>query len=58
VVFGAVMVGLLYNRMCREERSNIDKFEDDYHRYMEKVPRVNMVLGMIRLAKRRKKSAA
>jgi protein-S-isoprenylcysteine O-methyltransferase Ste14 len=37
------------------EKHLIAKFGDDYKRYMEKVPRINFVLGIIRLLQRRKR---
>jgi hypothetical protein len=48
-------MGLLYNDMCREEQSSIERFGDEYRRYMEHVPRMNFVAGIIRLMRRRKK---
>ena len=36
-----------------EERSNIEKFGEDYKRYMQKVPRMNFLLGVIRLLRRK-----
>ena len=33
---------------------NIEKFGDDYKRYMRKVPRTNFVLGIIRLLRQKK----
>ncbi len=37
------------------EKHLIAKFGDDYKRYMEKVPRMNFLLGIIRLLRRREK---
>ena len=37
-----------------EEEHLIAKFGDDYKRYMKKVPRINLLLGIIRLLRRRK----
>jgi protein-S-isoprenylcysteine O-methyltransferase Ste14 len=37
-----------------EERSNLDKFGDDYKRYMQKVPRMNFLAGVIRLLRRKR----
>jgi protein-S-isoprenylcysteine O-methyltransferase Ste14 len=48
-LLGAIVMGLLYNDMCREERSNLERFGDDYQRYMEHVPRMNIAAGTIRL---------
>jgi protein-S-isoprenylcysteine O-methyltransferase Ste14 len=49
---GAILMGLLYNDMHREEKSNIDRFGDDYRKYMKRVPRMNFVVGLIRLIRR------
>jgi protein-S-isoprenylcysteine O-methyltransferase Ste14 len=38
-----------------EDRQNIEKFGDDYKRYKEKVPRMNFVVGVIRMLQRRKR---
>ena len=37
------------------DQRNIEKFGDDYKRYMQKVPRMNLALGVIRLLRRRNK---
>jgi protein-S-isoprenylcysteine O-methyltransferase Ste14 len=37
----------------QEDRANIEKFGDDYNKYMQRVPRLNFVLGIIRLLQRR-----
>lgn len=57
-VLGAILMGLIYNDMCREEKGNIERFGDDYRHYMEQVPRMNLVAGIIRLIRRRKKEGA
>jgi len=36
------------------DEGNIEKFGDDYKRYMRKVPRTNFVLGIIRLLRQKK----
>jgi protein-S-isoprenylcysteine O-methyltransferase Ste14 len=54
LVMGVVLVGLLYNDMYREEKSNIEKFGEKYRHYMETVPRANVFLGIIRLMQRKK----
>lgn len=51
---GALVMGLLYNDMCREEKSNLEGFGDDYQGYMDKVPGMNLVAGTIRLVQRRR----
>jgi protein-S-isoprenylcysteine O-methyltransferase Ste14 len=48
-VLGAVVMGLSYNDMRREEKSNLKRFGQDYERYMARVPRMNMVAGAIRV---------
>jgi protein-S-isoprenylcysteine O-methyltransferase Ste14/NAD-dependent dihydropyrimidine dehydrogenase PreA subunit len=45
---------LITAKWIREEEENlIAKFGDDYKRYMETVPRINLVLGIIRLLRRK-----
>jgi protein-S-isoprenylcysteine O-methyltransferase Ste14 len=34
-----------------DEEKSLEKFGDNYKRYMEKVPRINLVLGIIRRAR-------
>ena len=43
----------LHAGMHMEERNNIQKFGEDYERYMQRVPRINAILGLIRLMRRR-----
>jgi protein-S-isoprenylcysteine O-methyltransferase Ste14 len=43
---------LLYGVMLQEEKSNVEKFGDDYKRYMQNVPRMNLLVGIIRLIRR------
>ena len=54
VFSGVVGFALFYRDVLREEQMSIEKFGEDYKRYMEEVPRMNLVGGFIRLLKRRK----
>jgi len=54
VIFGIPIVVFLYLGMRGEEQSNIKKFGDDYIRYMDRVPRMNFLLGLIRLLRRKR----
>jgi protein-S-isoprenylcysteine O-methyltransferase Ste14 len=36
------------------DERNVEKFGDDYKVYMQKVPRVNLLLGFIRLLRRKR----
>ena len=51
-LLGALLIGLIYSDMGREEKSCLVKFGDAYQDYMERVPRVNLVAGMARRARR------
>ena len=57
-LLGAVVMGSLYNDMCREEQSSLERFGDEYREYMRHVPRMNLVAGIIRFIRRRKKEDA
>jgi protein-S-isoprenylcysteine O-methyltransferase Ste14 len=39
----------------QEDQRLIEKFGDDYKRYMQSVPRMNFLVGVIRLVRRRKR---
>jgi len=42
-----------YNEAIKEEKRPMVKFGDEYKRYMQKVPRMNFLLGIIRLLRRK-----
>ena len=52
---GLVTIVLYYVGAVQEERSSLAKFGEDYGRYMEKVPRMNFILGIIRLLRRKRR---
>jgi len=49
-IIGSIM---FYKDVLREERMNIEKFGDDYIRYMKMVPRMNIIRGIIRILQRK-----
>jgi hypothetical protein len=44
---------MFYQYVLKEERNLIVKFGDDYERYKQRVPSVNLLLGVIRSVKRK-----
>ena len=53
VVLGLVSMSLVYADAFKADQYCIEKFGDDYRRYMERVPRVSFVAGIIRLLRGR-----
>ena len=53
-LIGILIVGVTPNWIREAEESLLLKFGDEYKRYMEKVPRMNFVLGIIRLLRRKR----
>jgi protein-S-isoprenylcysteine O-methyltransferase Ste14 len=51
VILGAILIVLLYYDMVREERSSTAKFGQAYQDYVERVPRMNLLLGLLRAAR-------
>jgi len=49
LVIGAILILLLYFAMIEEEKRNIDKFGDTYRSYMQRVPRINLLVGIKRM---------
>jgi protein-S-isoprenylcysteine O-methyltransferase Ste14 len=54
VILGLVSMVLAYVDTLKADQYCIEKFGDAYRRYMETVPRVNFVAGIIRLVRRSK----
>ena len=48
-----VALACCYLIILSDEEQNLEKYGDDYKRYMQKVPRINFVLGIIRLLRNR-----
>ena len=55
VIIGAVSMVLLYLMAIKAEQYLIGKFGDDYKRYMQRVPRMNVFAGLTRLARCRER---
>lgn len=53
VALGVPTMVLVYLDLLKADQRCIEKFGDAYRRYMERVPRVNFVAGIIRLVRRR-----
>lgn len=51
---GAIIIPLLYVDILIADKHELKKFGEDYKRYMQRVPRVNFLLGITRLLKHRK----
>ena len=52
-VLGLASLPLVYLDAIKADQYAIEKFGDDYRRYMERVPRVNFISGILRLIRRR-----
>jgi len=48
VIVGAILIVLLCLAMIEEEKRNIEKFGDAYMDYMKRVPRINLIAGIIK----------
>jgi protein-S-isoprenylcysteine O-methyltransferase Ste14 len=54
-VFSGIMGSILFYRdVLKEEQMSVEKFGDDYKRYIRRVPRMNLILGVIRLLNRKR----
>ncbi len=52
VIIGVAVMVSAYLVMREEDERLIEKFGDDYKRYMQRVPRANLFLGLVRLLRR------
>jgi protein-S-isoprenylcysteine O-methyltransferase Ste14 len=49
IILGVLSVGMYYWSAQVEEDKNIEKFGESYQAYMDRVPRFNFLLGIVRL---------
>ncbi|MBN1536493.1 MAG: isoprenylcysteine carboxylmethyltransferase family protein [Anaerolineales bacterium] len=54
LILGVILIFLIYDDMRREEALNLNKFGEKYRQYMQRTPRMNFVLGIIRYFQRKK----
>lgn len=54
-VIGIPVMMIFYLGIVDGDKSGIEKFGDGYKRYMQKVPRMNFLLGTIRLIRHRRR---
>lgn len=54
-ILGVIGTAIIYMSCREEDKHLIQQFGDDYILYMQKVPRLNLLLGIIRLLRRRKR---
>lgn len=55
VILAVVNAIFIYWFMLNEEQKNIEKFGDEYERYMQSVPRANLFTGLIRSLRRKQR---
>ena len=52
-LIGVAVITLAYVDIVMTDRYEVEKFGDEYERYMKEVPRTNFILGIIRAIRRR-----
>ena len=55
IILGIPVITLTYIDLIKADKDAIEKFGDVYKQYMQKVPRANFLLGIIRLSKRKRR---
>jgi len=53
-IIGVPIALWIYTEIPKEEKGLILKFGDDYRRYMQRVPRLNPLLGVMRLLSKKR----
>jgi len=54
-IMGIIAISLMYIDILKADKHEIEKFGDEYKEYMKRVPRINFILGIIRLLIRKRK---
>ena len=58
ILLGVPIFPLTYIDLIKADKDAIKKFGDEYKRYMERVPRMNFLVGILRSLRQRKQSQA
>ncbi|MBN1451824.1 MAG: isoprenylcysteine carboxylmethyltransferase family protein [Anaerolineales bacterium] len=58
ILLGLISAVLIYMDIQAADREGIEKFGDEYRRYMQRVPQVNFLLGGVRILQRKKNGNA
>jgi len=58
VVTCAAMIALFWIEIALEEKRDVEKFGDEYEDYMRRVPRINLLVGILRHRGRKRKIKA
>ncbi len=53
LIIGVILIILLCFAMIEEEKRNIEKFGESYRDYMKRVPRINLLVGIMRKIRKR-----
>ena len=53
IISGVIGSILFYMDVKNEEQSNSEKFGDEYRQYMQRVPRMNVLAGVVRLLRKK-----
>ena len=48
ILLGILSAVLIYADIQAADREEIDKFSDEYREYMQRVPQINFLLGIVR----------
>ena len=57
VLLGVPVFPLMYIDLIKADKDAIEKFGDDYRAYMTRVPRMNIILGVLRCLRQRRKQS-
>lgn len=56
ILLGIISMALIYFDIQTADQEGIEKFGEAYQRYMERVPQVNFLLGIVRIIRQRGKT--
>ncbi len=54
LIVSTTLIILLFFAIIEEEKRNVEKFGDAYRDYMKRVPRINLLIGIIKICKKKR----